>query len=599
MTYLRYCCLFLLTLSLACTKEVPPPEPFGAIPSERQLSWHDMEYYAFVHFNMNTFSGEEWGHGEEPPTLFNPTELDCRQWARIAKKAGMKGIVITAKHHDGFCLWDSEYTDHDVASSDWRDGQGDVLQDLAEACQEYGLKMGVYLSPWDQNSPVYGSDGYNEYFMKQLTEVLTNYGDIFEVWFDGAVGPEYKGKQPYDWDGFIATVREHQPGAVIFSDAGPDIRWVGTEKGFANPTNWATLNRDDYFPGTPRYLELRSGNKNGTHWLPAEVDVSIRPGWYYHAGEDDQVKSADQLELIYYNSVGRNGNLLLNLPVDRRGLVHENDSAALMQLRQRLDATFSDNLVASAKIRSEDTRSRAAVFAEANLIDGDPETYWATKGKDTTGSFTLRWPETQTFNVIELEEYIPLGQRVEAVAVDAWLEGDWQTVGEATSIGNKRWIRIPTITTDRLRIRITDAMACPVIREVGIYYRPHENYLLESKEAFDERMSWWRDAKFGMFIHWGAYAVPAGRYRGKTVEGVGEWIMNTAQIPIPEYETYVGQFDPVDFDARSWARLAKEAGMEYMVITSKHHDGFCLWDSEVTEYDIMDAAPTKKTFCAT
>ncbi len=594
MIYLRYCCLFLLTLSLACTEEVPPPEPFGAIPSERQLSWHDMEYYAFVHFNMNTFSGEEWGHGEEPPTLFNPTELDCRQWARTAKAAGMKGIVITAKHHDGFCLWDSEYTDHDVASSDWRDGQGDVLEDLAEACQEYGLKMGVYLSPWDQNSPVYGTDGYNEYFMKQLTEVLTNYGDIFEVWFDGAVGPEYKGKQPYDWDGFIATVREHQPGAVIFSDAGPDIRWVGTEKGFANPTNWATLNRDDYFPGTPRYVELRSGNKNGTHWLPAEVDVSIRPGWYYHSGEDDQVKSADHLELIYYNSVGRNGNLLLNLPVDRRGLVHKNDSVALMQLRQRLDATFSDNLVASAKIRSEDTRGRAAVFAEANLNDGDPDTYWATKDEDTTGTFTLRWPEAQTFNVVELEEYIPLGQRVEAVAVDAWMDGDWQTVGEATSIGNKRWIRIPTTTTDRLRVRITDAMACPVIREVGIYYRPHDNYLLESKEAFDERMSWWRDAKFGMFIHWGAYAVPAGRYHGKTVEGVGEWIMNTAQIPIPEYETYVKQFDPVDFDARSWARLAKEAGMEYMVITSKHHDGFCLWDSEVTNYDIVDAAPYQK-----
>jgi alpha-L-fucosidase len=594
MTYSRYCCLFLLTLSLACTKEVSPPEPFGATPSERQLSWHDMEYYAFVHFNMNTFSGEEWGHGEEPPSLFNPTELDCRQWARIAKEAGMKGIVITAKHHDGFCLWDSEYTDHDVASSDWRDGQGDVLQDLAEACQEYGLKMGVYLSPWDQNSPVYGTDGYNEYFMKQLSEVLTNYGDIFEVWFDGAVGPEYKGKQPYDWGGFIATVREHQPDAVIFSDAGPDIRWVGTEKGFANPTNWATLNRDDYFPGTPRYVELRSGNKNGTHWLPAEVDVSIRPGWYYHASEDDQVKSADHLELIYYNSVGRNANLLLNLPVDRRGLVHENDSAALMQLRQRLDATFSDNLVASAKTTSKDTRSRAAVFAEANLNDGDPDTYWATKDEDTTGSFTLRWPDAQTFNVVELEEYIPLGQRVEAVAVDAWLEGDWQTVGEATSIGNKRWIRIPTTTTDRLRIRITDAMACPVIREVGIYYRPHDNYLLESKKAFDERMSWWRDAKFGMFIHWGAYAVPAGRYRGKTVEGVGEWIMNTAQIPIPEYETYVEQFDPVDFDAQSWARLAKEAGMEYMVITSKHHDGFCLWDSEVTDYDIMDAAPYQK-----
>jgi alpha-L-fucosidase len=470
-------CAGLLT---ACQDDTPPA-PYGAIPSERQLRWHDMEYYAFVHFNMNTFSGAEWGHGEEPPDLFNPTQLDCRQWARIAKQAGMKGIVITAKHHDGFCLWDSQYTEHDVAASSWRDGRGDVLRDLAEACSEYGLKMGVYLSPWDQHSPVYGTDGYNEYFMKQLTEVLTNYGDIFEVWFDGAVGPEYKGKQPYDWDGYIATVREHQPGAVIFSDAGPDIRWVGNEKGFANPTNWCTLNRGDYYPGTPRYKELRSGNQNGTHWVPAEVDVSIRPGWYYHAEEDDQVKSGDHLELIYYRSVGRNGNLLLNLPVDRRGLVHENDSAALMELRRRLDATFTNNLAGHAEASASAVRGHSHRFAAVNLVDGDPETYWATDDGDTTGWLELRWPEAQTFNVVELEEYIPLGQRVEAVEVHAWQDGDWVAIGRATTIGNKRWVRVPATITDRLRIHITDAMACPVIREVGVYYRPHANQLLESE----------------------------------------------------------------------------------------------------------------------
>ena len=580
----------LLILLAACTDDTPP-EPFGATPSERQRAWHELEYYAFVHFNMNTFSGAEWGHGEEPPRLFNPTQLDCRQWARVAKAAGMKGIVLTAKHHDGFCLWDSEYTDHDVASSPWRDGQGDVLRDLAEACREYDLKMGVYLSPWDQHSPVYGTDGYNAYFMQQLTEVLTNYGDIFEVWFDGAVGPEYKGQQPYDWEGFIATVREHQPDAVIFSDAGPDIRWVGTERGFANPTNWSTLNRDEYYPGTPDYLDLRSGNQRGTHWLPAEVDVSIRPGWYYHADEDNQVKSADHLELIYYNAVGRNANLLLNLPVDRRGLVHEHDSAALMQLRQRLDATFTDNRAAYAKTTASAVRGRSDRFGASHLNDGDPDTYWALNDGDTTGSFTLQWDEPQTFNVVEVEEYIPLGQRVETFAVDAWRDGAWQTIGKATSIGNKRWVRIPTTTTDRLRIRITDAMACPAIREVGVYHRPHDNYLLESKTAFHDRMQWWRDAKFGLFIHWGAYAVPAGRYRGETVSGVAEWIMYTAGIPVPEYEQYVRRFNPVDFDARAWARLAKAAGMEYMVITSKHHDGFSLWDSGTSTYDIIDAAP--------
>lgn len=581
------CCVFCLC---SCTDDMPPAS-YGALPTDRHMAWHEMEYYAFVHFNMNTFSGEEWGHGEEPPSLFDPTELDTRQWAQVAKEAGMKGIVITAKHHDGFCLWDSQYTEHDVASSPWKNGKGDLLEDLAEACKEYGLKMGVYLSPWDQNSPVYGTEGYNEYFMNQLEEVLTQYGDIFEVWFDGAVGPEYKGMQPYDWDGFIAKVREHQPEAVIFSDAGPDIRWVGTEKGFANPTNWSTLNRDEYYPGTPRYLELRSGNQNGSHWLPAEVDVSIRPGWYYHADEDEQVKSADHLEWIYYNSVGRNGNLLLNLPVDRRGLVHENDVAALMALRERLDATFTDNKAASAKVSANTSRGNSRLFSPMHLNDGHDSTYWATNDRDTTAQIQLKWASPQTFNIIELEEYIPLGQRIESWEVDAFQNGEWQVLGRATTVGNRRWMRIPKVTTDRLRIRITDAMAELVVREIGVYHRPHDNYLLESKAEFDERMSWWRDAKFGMFIHWGAYAVPAGRYKGKTVSGIAEWIMYSANIPVSEYETYVSEFNPVAFDAQEWVQIAKSAGMEYIVITSKHHDGFSIWDSEVTEYDIIDAAP--------
>jgi len=474
--------LFLLFGVFSCQDDTPP-EPYGATPSERQQAWHQMKYYAFVHFNMNTFSGAEWGHGEEPPSLFNPTQLDCRQWARIAKQAGMEAIIITAKHHDGFCLWDSQYTEHDVASSDWRNGQGDVLRDLAEACREYGLKMGVYLSPWDQNSPVYGTDNYNEYFMNQLTEVLSGYGDIFEVWFDGAVGPEYKGKQPYDWAGFIATVRKHQPDAVIFSDAGPDIRWVGNEKGFANPTNWATLNRDDYYPGTPRYKELRSGNQNGTHWLPAEVDVSIRPGWYYHPGEDDKVKSTDHLEQIYYSSVGRNSNLLLNLPVDRRGLVHENDSAALMELRRRLDATFTTDLSAAAGVKASAIRGNSDRFAPAHLLDDDPETYWATDDEQTTASFTLTFDKPQTFNVLELREYLPLGQRVEAFKVEAWQNEEWQEIGTATTIGNRRFLSLPVTSGERLRVTITEAMACPVINEVGLYYRPHDNSRLNEEPS--------------------------------------------------------------------------------------------------------------------
>ena len=567
------------------------PAPFGAVPSERQLAWHALDYYAFVHFNINTFSDKEWGHGDEPAALFNPTELDCRQWARVCKEAGMKGIIITAKHHDGFCLWPSKYTEHSVRNSPWKNGKGDVLRDLSDACKEYGLKMGVYLSPWDRNNPLYGTPEYNAYFTKQLEEVLTGYGDIFEVWFDGAVSEEFKGKQIYDWPAFIATVRKHQPNAVIFSDAGPDIRWVGTERGFANPTNWATLNRDEFFPGTPRYLELRSGHKNGTHWLPAEVDVSIRPGWYYHKTEDDRVKSGEHLERIYYHSVGRNANLLLNLPVDRRGLVHENDVQGLQDLRRRLDATFSTDHARGATVKASSTRAKA--FSPGFLTDGDNATYWAAEDGAREATLELTLPAPAAFNVVELREFLPLGQRADSVSIEVFLKGRWTTLGRASTIGNRRLVPIPRTTTQKLRIRIW-ALACPTLSGISLYNRPHENYLLESNTELDERMTWWRNAGFGMFIHWGAYAVPAGVHQGTDVPGAAEWLMSTARVPVRDYEPYTHQFNPTRFDAAEWSRTAKAAGMNYVVITSKHHDGFCIWDSNVSTYDIMDAAPFRR-----
>lgn len=567
------------------------PQPFGALPSERQMDWHQLDYYAFVHFNINTFSGEEWGHGTENPAIFNPEKLDCRQWARTCKAAGMKGIIITAKHHDGFCIWPSKYTDHSVKNSPWRNGKGDLLKELSEACREYGLKMGVYLSPWDRNNPIYGTPEYNKYFVKQLEEVLTNYGEIFEVWFDGAVSEEFKGKQIYDWEAYIATVRKHQPNAVIFSDAGPDIRWVGNERGFANEENWNTLNRNDYFPGTPRYLELRSGNKNGTHWLPAEADVSIRPGWYYHKDQDDQVKSPEYLEWIYYHSVGRNANLLLNLPVDRRGLVHENDARALMGLRKMLDVTFANNLAARAKAST--SAQRGTGFTPDLVTDGDNTTYWAAPDGTTEATLELSLPTTYTFNVVELREFLPLGQRITSAQVEAWINGKWVSAGSCATVGNRALIRLPRIHTDKIRIHLK-AMACPTLSTVAVYHRPHDNYLLESKTEKEERMQWWRDAGFGMFIHWGAYAVPGGVHQGEEVSGAGEWIMNNANIPVPDYEPYARTFNPVKFNAREWATAAKAAGMRYIVITSKHHDGFCLWDSKVTDYDIMDTSPFKR-----
>ncbi|NIA13715.1 MAG: alpha-L-fucosidase [Nitrospiraceae bacterium] len=463
-----------------------PPVPVGPTPAPRQLAWQALEYYAFVHFNMNTFTNMEWGMGTESPEQFNPTELDCRQWARVCRDAGMKGIIITAKHHDGFCLWPSAYTDHSVEKSPWRDGKGDLLRELSDACKEFGLKFGVYLSPWDRHEPSYGdSDRYNEHFKGQLRETLTHYGDVFEVWFDGACGEGPNGKkQVYDWPGFIGVVRECQPGAVIFSDAGPDIRWVGNESGFANPTNWSLLNRDEFSPGSSRYRELTSGHENGTHWLPAECDVSIRPGWYYHPEQDDEVKSLKALLDIYFHSVGRNGSLLLNLPVDTRGLVHENDAARLMELRRFIDAAFDRNLVLGATATSDTVRGNDDAFGANAAIDGDDSTYWATDDGVTAGSVTIDLDAAATFNVIMIREPIALGQRVQSFTVEAWQDGAWKEIAQGTTVGNKRLLRLDAVTADKVRLNILQAKACPAITAFGLFLAPPSVSIAPDRRSF-------------------------------------------------------------------------------------------------------------------
>jgi alpha-L-fucosidase len=380
----------LLATCAAPGERVDWPGPVAPVPSARQLAWQELEYYAFVHFNMNTFTEREWGLGKESPAQFAPSALDCRQWARVAKLAGMKGIILTAKHHDGFCLWPSKLTDHTVASSNWRDGRGDVLRELSDACHEYGLKFGVYLSPWDRHSPLYGqSDAYNDFFAGQLEEVLTQYGEVFEVWFDGACGEGPNGKlQVYNWERFVSVVRRCQPNAVIFSDVGPDVRWVGNENGFAGATCWSMLSPGGHTPGAnaPPVRELNEGSQDGSHWIAAECDVSIRPGWYYRASEDDKVKTVKQLLEVYCASVGRNGSLLLNLPVDRRGLVHENDAARLLELRKTLDALFANDLARAGRASASNVRSGDEHFAAARATDGDARTYWATDDGVTTAS---------------------------------------------------------------------------------------------------------------------------------------------------------------------------------------------------------------------
>ncbi len=475
--------LLLVFIVISC-KQVAPPEPVLPLPSERQLAWHDMEFYAFVHFNMNTFSDMEWGMGDENPDMFNPTELDCRQWAKVCKEAGMKGIIFTAKHHDGFCLWPTATTEHSVKYSKWKNGEGDVVRELADACKEYGLKLGIYLSPWDRNNPEYGNEKYIEIFRAQLRELLTNYGEVYEVWFDGANGGTgyYGGaneerridrKTYYDWENTRKIVRELQPNACMFSDAGPDIRWCGNEEGWVRETNWSIIKRDDFAPGVVDDLEdLRSGQEDGTHWVPAEVDVSIRPGWYYHKYEDHKVKTLPHLLDIYYNSIGRNASLLINFPVDPRGLIHKNDVEQISKLAEAVKADFANDLAAGNKATATNVRGNSKNYKAENVTDGDKETSWITDDGVTKATLTIDLGEEKEFNRFLVQEDIRLGQRVKKFTVEALVNDEWKQIDSQTTIGRKRILRLPETTAAQVRLNILDANACPVITNIGIYRAP-------------------------------------------------------------------------------------------------------------------------------
>jgi alpha-L-fucosidase len=459
-----------------------PPKPFGPVPHPRQIAWHEMEFYAFVHFTVNTFTDKEWGYGDEDPAIFNPTELDCRQWTQAAKAAGMKGIIITAKHHDGFCLWPSKYTEHSVKNSPWKNGAGDVVGDLAAACKEFNLKLGIYLSPWDRNHPDYGKPEYVTYFKNQLTELLTNYGDIFTVWFDGANGGAgyYGGAREerridrqtyYRWPEIHQLVRRLQPNACMFSDAGPDVRWVGNEAGRTGPVNWSRFKRDEFYPGiSGKNRQLTQGHPDGDYWVPTEVNTSIRPGWFYHPDQDNRVKTVQQLVDIYYASVGNNGNFLLNLPPDRRGLFHETDVDRLTELGKFIRSTFDKNLAAAAAVTADHTRGNSDRFAAAHVTDDNYHTYWAAKDGVTSGTLEITLDQPQAFNVFKVMEYVPLGQRVENFAVEAFLQDQWREIARGTTIGYRRILRFKAVKSDKIRLRIQKAQACPTIAMVGLYY---------------------------------------------------------------------------------------------------------------------------------
>ncbi len=419
------------------------------VPTPQQLKWHNSEYYLFTHFGPNTFTDKEWGHGDEPEDIFNPTNLDCRQWCRIAKQAGATGIIITAKHHDGFCLWPSKYSKHTVRESKWKNGKGDVLKELSQACKEYGLNFGVYISPWDRNHTDDGTEKYNDVFVNMMKELFTNYGPITELWWDGANGEGPNGKkQVYDWKRFKEVVRKLSPNTVVFSDVGPDIRWVGNERGIAGTTNWNTLNIEGFTPGlgAPSTDTLKVGNKYVKHWIPAECDVSIRPGWFYHAEEDNKVKSPEELFQLYLKSVGRGATLLLNVPPDRRGKFHANDSAALVGFKKLRDINIKLNLLKSAKI----------LLVSADSVKSKKPVYLLSKDNLSNESISIHFNSTTKINCILLEEELKNGQSVEQFYIQVRNKNELKSFMH-TTIGHKRIITFPSMNADDIFIKVVNA----------------------------------------------------------------------------------------------------------------------------------------------
>lgn len=466
-------CLLLLLPGCLCfhlQAQTPVAGKTFPLPSKAQLAWHDTEFYLFFHFGPNTFTDLEWGHGTETEDIFNPTALDCDQWCRIAKQAGARGVVITAKHHDGFCLWPSRYSKHTVRESKWRDGKGDVLRELSEACKRHGLKLGFYLSPWDRNHPQYGTPEYNDVYANTLTELLSSYGELFEIWWDGANGEGPNGKkQVYDFHRFEKIAAKLQPNAVVFSDIGPGCRWAGNEQGLIlTETNWCMLDTAGFLRGNgaPHVDTLNRGNENGALWLPAECDVSIRPGWFYHAAEDEKVKTPEQLWDIYLRSVGRGANLILNVPPDRRGLIHEKDSASLVAFGNKLRQSFSRNLAQGSAVRL----GQGQHWFDTGLTDGNKSTFAEFDVVPQESFFEVDLKRKKTINAVVVREKIDThGQRIKEFKVEVWQKGNWREVARSTTVGPRKMLVFPSVKTRKVRVVITKAKAAPALSDIQVF----------------------------------------------------------------------------------------------------------------------------------
>ena len=478
--------LFLFLLISTSVLAQVPPKPYGALPSERQLAWHEVEAYGLIHFTPTTFENKEWGYGDADPRTFNPTDFNAEQIILAAKAGGLRGIVMVAKHHDGFCLWPSKTTDYTIAKSPFRGGKGDMVREVEQAARKHGLQFGVYCSPWDRNNPAYGTPAYLDIYRKQLTELYTNYGPLFMSWHDGANGGDgyYGGTREkrsidnttyYAWDStWTNLTRKLQPTANIFSDIGWDVRWVGNENGIAGETHWATFTpkppqgKNVAVPGQANYPESPVGHRDGKYWMPAECDVPLRHGWFYHANE--KPRSPDELFDLYFKSVGRGAGLDLGLAPDTRGQLHEDDVQSLKLFGERIQKTFATNLIKNSNLKAVNVRGYNSVYGAKNLVDGNRNTYWATDDDFKTPHLIIEMNSPQTFDVVDIREYIKLGQRIESFAIDIMENDQWKEIHKGTSIGARRLIRFDQpVTAQKVRLRITKCPVAVAISELGLY----------------------------------------------------------------------------------------------------------------------------------
>ncbi len=544
----------------------------GPVPTENQLRWQDMEMYAFIHYSLNTYTDQEWGFGNEDPKLFNPSNLDCRQWAHVCKQAGMRGIIFTAKHHCGFCMWPSAYTEYSVKNSPWKNGRGDVVRELADACREEGLEFAVYLSPWDRNHPEYGRPAYVEYFRNQLRELLTNYGDIFEVWFDGANGGDgwYGGANEvrkidrttyYQWPETYRMIRQLQPKCLIWNDGSDrgDLRWVGTEAGNVGETNWSLMpSKGD----TPWHM-LHYGVEEGDVWCPGETNTSIRPGWFYHETENEHVKSLSKLMDTYYKSVGRNSTLLLNFPIAPNGRIHPNDSLRGIAFNKMIQEVFKENLIEHGTLTID--HSAAQKESDANNVQ--------------CSMFNVQWDKPTAFNRFVAEEDIRYGQRVKKFALEAEVDGQWVPLKDElvengdglTTIGHRRIICFPTVEATKLRFTITDAKAAPIIKKLGVYLAPELTAdIPDSGEKRSSNLHYFFSSPTQMLIDWDTeqtitsfrYLPPQNTKDGLvthyTLWGSTDWT-NWTKVASGEFSNIVNNpiWQTIKFDAPVKAKILR------------------------------------------